>query len=295
MSDADTSARQPVALIAGCGDLGTEVGLRLAAAGQQVIGLRRRAAQLPAPITGWSADLTQPLTLPEGLPGPIDVLVLSAAAGGGGEAGYRAVYLEGTRHVLDALERAGQRPARVVLVSSTGVHGTAGEVDEGTPPQPARATGHVLLEAEQLLRDRHPDAVVLRLAGIYGPGRTRLIDAVREGTARIPDPDVTTNRIHRDDAARAVVALATVSDPPTTVIGVDDAPVGKGEVLRFLADELGLPPPPVATDGSRRATDKRCRNTVLRGVLDRAGTTLAFPSYREGYRAILAGQGTRHQ
>lgn len=286
----------PVALIAGCGDLGTEIGLRLIADGWQVVGLRRTPSRLPTAITGIGVDLTRPFDLPP-LPGGVALLVLSAAAGGGGVAGYRATYLDGTRHVLDALRRAGHAPTRTILISSTGVHGTSGEVDESTPPAPARPTGEVLLAAEQLVQQHAPGPVVLRLAGIYGPGRTRLIDQVRSGEARLPVPDVTTNRIHRDDAAQAVVALAGHPDPPAVVIGVDDAPVGKTEVLRFLAAELGLPAPAPAdaAASSARATDKQCRNRLLRRILGDAGVALTYPTYREGYRAILGGAGSRHQ
>lgn len=278
-------------LIAGCGDLGTEIGLRLHAAGHPVTALRRDPTVLPAAFDARAADLTRDGGLPP-LPDDVEVVV-HAAAGARGVDGYRALYRDGLRRVLDAVDPS--RLRRVLLVSSTAVYGvTDGSwVDETTPTEPARPTGGAVLEAERVAATCGAPAVVLRLAGIYGPGRTRLIDQVRTGTARVPDPPTHTNRIHRDDAAAAAVHLLDLDDPPPVVLGVDDAPVDKGEVLRFLADELGLPHPPVAEDetiGQGRGGDKRCRNDLLRAT----GWTPTYATYREGYRSMLAGEGTRH-
>jgi nucleoside-diphosphate-sugar epimerase len=282
-------------LIAGCGDLGTEVGLRLVDAGHQVYGLRRSPDVLPSDIHGLAGDLGRDDGLPP-LPDGID-LVVHAAAGARGADAYRAVYRDGLRRLLEAVAATGVTPRRVLFVSSTAVYGVddGSEVDEGTPAEPASETGAVLLETERLLAAATPTGIALRLAGVYGPGRTRLIDQVRDGSARLPVRPVHTNRIHRDDAAAAVVHLLTAVDRPAPVyVGVDDDPAEKGEVLRFLADELGVPHPPPATgaDGGRRRRggDKRCRNTLLRST----GWAPAYPTYREGYRAVLSGVGRRH-
>ena len=279
-------------LIAGCGDLGTEIGLRLAAAGHAVTGLRRDPSVLPDAIEGRATDLTRDDGIPA-LPDDVE-LVVHAAAGARGVDGYRALYRDGLKRVLHALEEAGQRPRRLLFVSSTAVYGvTDGSwVDEETPTEPLRPTGGAVLEAERVALHGQVPAVVLRLGGIYGPGRTRLIDQVRDGTAQVPDPPTHTNRIHRDDAATAAVQLLTMDAPPAVVLGVDDDPAEKGTVLRFLADELGLPHPPTAEDdaGQGRGGDKRCRNDRLRAT----GWTPRYPTFREGYRAILAGEGVRH-
>jgi nucleoside-diphosphate-sugar epimerase len=283
-------------LVAGCGDLGTAVGLRFAAAGHDVVGMRRRAELLPAPLVPLVGDLGGGLPP---LPADVEVVVLSAAAGGRSEDAYRQVYLDGSRRVLEALDAAGASPRRVLFVSSTAVYGDAdgGFVDEATPTAPGTATGAVLVAAEAAVADGPFPATAVRLAGIYGPGRTRLIDLVRAGDARLPRRPSPTNRIHRDDAAAAIVHLATaVDDPAPVYVGVDHATADRGEVLRFLADELGLPPPPPEDDvdgpqaGGRRGGDKRCRNDRLVAT----GFTFRFPTYREGYRSVLRGEGTRH-
>ncbi|WP_411375663.1 NAD-dependent epimerase/dehydratase family protein [Arthrobacter sp. MPF02] len=282
-------------LMAGCGDLGTEAGLRFAALGHRVVGWRRSPAILPPQIQGEAADLRSG-NLPR-IPADTAAVVIAVAADSPTEEAYRAAYLDGVTHVLDALERDGVRPGRVLFVSSTAVYGDAGGgwVDEGTAPEPGGFSGRVLVEAEDLLLSRlagtGTSAVSLRLGGIYGPGRTRLIDQVRSGSAVVPQDVRYTNRIHRDDAAGAIVHLVSMAASPAPVyIGVDDDPADLGSVLRFLASEMGLPEPPVGDAGPARAGNKRCRNSLLRST----GFSFTFPSFREGYRDIFAGNSVRH-
>lgn len=276
-------------LIAGCGDLGTEAGLRFAAAGFSVLGWRRSAEKIPAPLTGQAADLTGSLPA---IPADTEVVVISTAARERSEAAYRSAYVDGTANVLDALDRDGVHPRRILFVSSTAVYGDAGGgwLDEDSPTAPASVTGAVIREAEDLLHARRPDAIVLRLAGIYGPGRTRLIDQVRSGTAD-PGQGQLTNRIHRDDAASAIVHLTTaVADPAPLYLGVDNEPVEKREVLRFLAAELGTELRPEEPSNSSRGGNRRLSNTRLLST----GFEFSYPTFREGYRAVLAGDGVRH-
>lgn len=277
-------------VLAGCGDLGTEAGLRFAAAGHRVLGLRRSPQHLPEAITGLPVDLA---TERPDLPDDTEVVVVALTADRRDADGYRRTYLDGMTNTLDALDRRGLRP-RLLFVSSTAVYGVddGSEIDEDTPTEPSSATGRVIVETERAMHARRPDAVSLRLAGIYGPGRTSLIDQVRDGSARVPDTPRHTNRIHRDDAAAAIVHLTTaVGEPAPVYLGVDDRPVERAEVLRFLADELGAPHPPVTSGGATRGGDKLCRNDRLRAT----GFTFAHPTYREGYRAVLAGHGVRHR
>jgi nucleoside-diphosphate-sugar epimerase len=278
-------------VIAGCGDLGTEVGLRLAAAGHDIVGVRRSPERLPAPIVGVRGDLATGRIAD--LPVDTEVVVYAAAAGERSEAAYLGTYVAGPGYVLDALARAGAHPQRFVFVSSTAVYGTADGswVDEDTPAEPRTWSGRLLLDAEVAVLDRHPSPTVVRLSGIYGPGRTRLIDQVREGRAVVPVPPVHANRIHRDDAAAAIVhLLLTVAEPAACYLGSDRAPVERGEVLRWLAGELGVDPPATGPDARSRGGDKRCRSDRLVA----SGFRFAFPTYREGYTAVLRGEGVRH-
>ena len=282
-------------LLAGCGDLGTEAGLRFHALGHRVVGWRRSPAKLPSAIEGVAADLSAPGLPP--VPADTTAVVIAVAADSPSEEAYRASYVDGLTHVLDALERDGVQPGRVLFVSSTAVYGDAGGgwVDERTPAAPGGFSGRVLLEAEQLIQARFSGtattATSLRLGGIYGPGRTRLIDQVRNSSAVIPEDVRYTNRIHRDDAAAAIVHLATMAArPEATYVGVDNDPADLGTVLRFLATEMGLTEPPAGDAGPARGGNKRCRNSLLLST----GFTFTYPTFREGYRAVLAGTGIRH-
>jgi len=279
-------------VIAGCGDLGIETGLRFAAQGHHVVGLRRRGDLVPAPLVGRSVDLRHEVAPID--PGT-DVVVVALAAGSRDVDEYRATYVDGLRNVLDGIDASGSAP-RVIVVSSTAVYDVddGSTVTEATPAVAATPTAGVLLEAEALLRSRVPDAVLARLSGVYGPGRERLIEQVRGGTARLAPVEGSsphTNRIHRDDAAAALVHLATLDDPAPTYLVTDDEPARLDDVSAFLAAELGVPEPPRAESAGRQgAGDKRLSNALLRST----GWVPRSPSFREGYRAVTAGEGTRH-
>lgn len=283
-----TSRSPKQVLLAGCGDLGTEVGLRLIAGGAAVTGVRRRAELLPESFAQQSVDLR------EGFPvvgDDVDLVVVALTAEERTAEAYRAAYLEGLRNVLDAIDVSAADP-RIVLVSSTAVYDVDDDsiVDETTPATGRSATGGVLLETEQLLRERVPGGVILRLGGIYGPGRERLLDQVRQGGIRVSPESPFTNRIHRDDAARAILHLGSIDSPPSVVLGVDDEPVRLGDVLRFLATEMGAEEPGSGSSGHSAAGSKRLSNALLHST----GFEFTYPTFREGYRAVLAGTGARH-
>lgn len=271
-------------LIAGCGDVGTRLGLRLAADGHAVWGLRRDPASLPAPIRPLAADLAAGTgldTLPDGL----DHVVCTIAAGGGGEAAYRQAYVEAPLRLFEALERRGARVERVLFTSSTSVYGQddGSEVDETAPAEPASPTAALLRRGEQEVLDGPYPAVVLRLAGLYGPGRTWLIDQLRTGRARCT-PGVWSNRIHVLDAARACAHLLFLREPQPLYNGADDHPAPLCEVLDWLAGRLGVPAPArgTAADAMLRG-NKRVSNRQLR----RSGFQLRHPGYRDGYVDML--------
>ncbi|WP_026819791.1 epimerase [Arthrobacter castelli] len=278
-------------LIAGCGDLGTEIGLRFADAGYQVAGIRRSPEVLPDPITGLRCDLA---TQRPPVPTETKIVVMATSPDARTEDAYRAAYLRSLEHLLDGLDAADTTVERMILVSSTAVHDTndGGWITEDSATEASTATAAVLAETERLLHARLPQATILRLAGLYGPGRTRLIDRVRTGTAQLPSTKRYTNRIHRDDAAAAIVHLATaVSDPASVYLGADDEPCPRADVMRFLADEIGATLLPAADSGDLNApSGKRVSNRRLTGT----GFALRYPTYRHGYRAILSTDGVRH-
>lgn len=274
-------------LIAGCGDLGSGVGLALADAGHQVWGLRRRPEQIPAPIRPLGGDFSRPDGLPE-LPDALDVVYFIATPGRFEDEAYRLAYVEGMRHLLAALDRQEQSPGRIILVSSSSVYGVTdgGWVDEDTPAEPGGFSGQRLLEAEQLLAESPHPGVIIRFGGIYGPGRERMLRKVRNGEPVVTDPPQYTNRIHRDDCVGALVHLFGLEHPAPLYLGVDNHPCTQEELTDWLADRIGLPRPPKETGsaGGVRGSNKRCRNDRLVA----SGYRLRYPDYRAGYEAMLA-------
>ncbi|MCF6376125.1 hypothetical protein L2K70_00735 [Nocardioides KLBMP 9356] len=265
----------PDVLLVGAGDLGSAVGLRLADLGHSVLALRRDAARVPAPLVGRSVDLTA------GAPVLSDVsprlVVVALTARPRTEEAYRATYVDGMARALDALPVP---PERAVLVSSTAVmpshDGPPPLDDEDRPTAPGDGPGRQLVAAEEAFHARIPHGTVLRLSGLYGGSSTRLLDQVRDG--RIDDPHRWTNRIHREDAAAAVVHLLTMESTPEAVyLGTDDEPAQLGDVASYLAEGLGAPPPPPADPAHGHG--KRLSNARLRAT----GWAPTRPSYREGY------------
>lgn len=263
-------------LIAGCGDVGTRLGLRLAAEGVEVHALTRRSAP-PAPLRGHHVELMLPQpSWPLGL--DFDSLVYLPAPVQRDRAGYRALYLDGPARLLDALPAL---PQRIVFVSSTAVHGEdhGGWVDEDTPPQPRAWNGELLLEAEQRLRERVARLVVVRFAGLYGPGREALLAGVRAGRAGASGH--WTNRIHVHDAAAALHHVLGLAAPAGLYLGADGQPALEAEVMQWLAARLGLASTaPIAGPPSGR------RVRVAR--LAASGFDWAWPDYRAGYGGLLA-------
>jgi len=277
-------------LIAGCGYVGAALGALLDRESHAVSGLRRRAGSLPWGVRPIEADLCIPSTLRE-LPPRLDFVFFMAAPGGRDDALYRALYVEGLGNLLDALVEQKQQPRRVFLTSSTSVYGQKdGEwVDESSPTEPTSFAGRRVLEAEALLFAGPFPATVVRFGGIYGPRRTRLVERVRNGRVVYQvEPPHFTNRIHRDDCAGALRHLMQQGEPERVVLGVDCEPAPEADVYRWLAGVLGAPPPrpgtPDATADPERSGSKRCRNDRLRAT----GYAFRYPSYREGYAAVLA-------
>lgn len=276
-------------LIAGCGDVGSRLAAQLPANNWQVYGLRRSIERLPAGVTGVAGDLFSDQCPGQWPEGNIDYLVYSAAATDHDEAGYQAAYIEGLKHTLGWLKQKGQRPKRLLFVSSSGVYSqTEGEwVDETSPAEATSYSGRIMREAEQIALNSGIAASVVRLTGIYGPGREWMLGQVRKGYRVAVDPPLYGNRIHADDAGGLLAFLLQADLQGKTLedcyIGVDNAPVPLAEVVGWLRERLGITE--WAAEASvRRAGSKRCSNARAKAL----GWEPRYPSYREGYSAMLA-------
>ena len=163
-------------------------------------------------------------------------------------------------------------------------------VDEDTVPSPADFRGVEILKGEDFVRNGSIPGISLRLGGIYGPGRAQLLERVRSGEANcLGNEQVWSNRIHRNDAAGALMHLLTRDDPEPVYIGVDDEPSPICEVYRYLARLAGVPEPAVGAESQERSSNKRCSNRLLRS----SGYSFEFPAFKEGYRALVESETGR--
>lgn len=252
-------------LVVGCGYLGRRVAAGWLARGDRVWATTRspqRAAELAAAgLEPLVVDLTGPFPL-AALP-DVDTVLWSASPDPASGTGHHALHVVGLGAVLDALPGT----PRVLFTSSTGVYGDAagGIVTEATPPQPDRPAGRAILEAERILGARCPGrSVVLRVAGLYGPGRLPRLDDLRAGRPLAGDPDTWLNLIHADDAAAVVVAVADHPAPAPLYVVSDGRPVRRREWYAALARLVGAPEPTWDTGTPRpRGGDKRVDPAAL--------------------------------
>lgn len=275
-------------LIVGCGDLGLEVARRLLKTNFNVLGIRRQALHNQNfPII--AGDVTQPTTLKQLAQTQAKYLVYCVAASEQTDENYHQIYVQGLKNTL-AVFANGSALQHVFFVSSTRMYGQVTEalLDENDIPQPSDFGGVRLLEAEQYLHQAALDSkqwkgTALRLTGIYGLGRNRMIHLAQD-LNRWPITNHWTNRIHRDDAAAFIVFLMArlLARKPIEdcYIVTDSCPVSMYEVLTWIGHQLGVPVKDVeAVQGGKRMSNQRMLST---------GFDLQYPNYKKGYAPLIA-------
>jgi len=284
-------------LIIGCGYLGQRLGTMLHERGERVFGTVRSASRA-AIIAGLGiepviADVLEPNTL-EQLPEAERVFYCVGFDRTAGSS-MRTVYVDGLQNGIDRLPRSA---TRFVYASSTGVYGqTDGAwVDESAPTSPQHESGEVCLQAEDRVRawahagDTQASAVVLRFAGLYGPGRLVRRSILERGEPIPGDPHKFLNLIHIDDAAQAAAAALTAFQPEPLYLVCDDRPVTRAEYYAEMATLLGTPEPrfepprPETPEAARDATNKRISNQHIKNGLHLA---LLHPDLKTGLLASL--------
>lgn len=235
-----------------------------------------------------------------------DFLVNTVSAASRSLDGYRHSYLEGMKSLI-AWAAAGKGKSQLVYTSSTSVYpqvdgSDVREGDTGFHFEGLRPNAEVLLEAEALLEEPLPGlsrAFVLRLAGIYGPGRHYMLDQLREGRTEFAGVgDYWINLIHRDDIVSAVfAALESPAEVSDRIFNVSDGhPVLKQDLVQWLADRLNLgrttfnPAQQTTRQASRSDSDGRLPHRVVRvdRIIDQLGWIPQYPDYKAGYSELIA-------
>jgi nucleoside-diphosphate-sugar epimerase len=272
-------------LVIGCGYLGLRVARRWLAQGDSVVALTRSDAHAQfiqdlgiEPVIG---DVTQPASL-AGLT-DVDTLLYAVGLDRNSGQSQRDVYVGGLDNVL---ARMAGRVRRLLYISSTSIYGqNDGQwVDETSECRPESESGKVCLDSENLLRDRVPDANILRLAGIYGPGRlVARIESLRAGLVAEGNPEAWLNLIHVDDAVATVLACERRGAPGSTYVVCDDHPCRRREYYSLLAWMAGAPLPRFEPPSST-GLNKRCSNRRLHEELQ---VVLRFPRMNIGLPQAL--------
>ena len=286
-------------MIFGCGYLGRRVASRWQSTGETVCAVTRNADHAAHFFEqGWQpfvADIMNPHSLVN-LP-PASTVLFSVGFDRTTNESIERVYVDGLKNVLAALDT--RSVERFIYISSTGVYGQSGDVwvNEDSPCEPSRDGGKACLAAENILR-RSPvgdRSVILRLAGIYGPGRVpRLTEMQKAGP--MPVSNGFLNVIHVEDAADVVVLAASFSPPkgrqlPRTFLVADGNPVRRHDYYDELARCWAIPKPdytdPISANQpikARRLGSKRVRTDRMMRELK---PSLNFPSYRQGLQSII--------
>jgi nucleoside-diphosphate-sugar epimerase len=283
-------------LIAGCGWLGSALGRALVARGDRVTGVRRT----PSAGTVLRALGIEPLFLDladvrsvAAVPDDAKAIVACQAAKADSGNAYHAAYVEATRNLLLAARRL--RVRSFVYTSSTGVFGQTdgSDVDETTPPAPSGPAAQVLVEAEQTVLDAARSGVracVVRLSGLYGPGRTGAFERVRTLVlGRGEGDDTWMNWCHLDDAVATVMAALDRGRPGAIYHATDAHPARRREVVEWIASRLdteegrspavGTPLARPRGGAHRRILGERTRREL--------GLSLSRPSFRDGFAPLF--------
>lgn len=281
--------------IVGCGDIGRRVarlwredGAAVCALARSTASARRQEGLGIVPVRG---DLDRPSSL-SGLPTRGSLLYYLAPPPDAGDTDPRM------RAFLSRIP-SGEDPDKIVYMSTTGVYGDlgGGVATEETPPSPGTSRGKRRLDAESALlawgRERSVPAVILRVAGIYGPGRLP-IEKVRKGTPVPAENDSPfTNRIHSEDLARICVAAGRRGKGGAVYNVSDGHPGTITQYYNAVADLLGVRRPPAVTMAeARKALDKamlsylgESKRVDNRKMLQELGVELLYPDLETGLAA----------
>ena len=270
----------PQILIAGCGYVGQATADLFHAAGWAVEGWTHSAQSAGSlttkPYPVYAVDITDQAQI-AARASRFDAVTHCASSGGGDADAYRQIYLNGARNLLDRFVGT-----KLLFTSSTSVYAQRDGscVTEESETKPLREASRILLETEKVVLGS--GGIVARLAGIYGPGRSALLNKFLAGSAVIdPENDRFVNQVHRDDIAAALFLLLSRQAEAAQIYNVvDDQPILQSECYRWLAQRLNRPAPPIGRSKQQRKrgdSNKRVSNAKLR----RLGWTPHYPTFSD--------------
>lgn len=273
-------------LIIGCGDIGLRLTHYLAPNIYQITGIRRHCPPDTPKLRYKSCNAQDAMALKAALAEGFDIIIITMTPGERSDAGYEQAYVTTCRNLVRALTDLEQQPDLIIFVSSTAVYAQddGSWVDESSPTAPSSFSGKRLLEAEAIIRNSGFPNTLVRFSGIYGPGRNRLIEQVKQQRASASTSY--TNRIHAEDCAGFLAHLLNHQESLAPVyIATDSAPTPMVEVVSWIAAQLK-----VQDFLSAETTNERGNKKLSNALMLNSGYKLRYDTYQQGYAEMLNEQ-----
>ena len=272
-------------LFIGCGDIAQRAATEMQAR-YKCFGLRRQPDNLPEYIQPIKADATDTEQLLSVASEGFDIWIATITPSEFTEQAYRDSYLASAKSIAASIAKLQKAPRLMLWVSSTSVYGDLkGDwANEETQPEPNTFSGKILLAAEKIIQQIPCETSVIRFSGIYGPGRTRLLNQVLAGKGRPISPEQWSNRVHADDCGGILAHLVeyALSGNPLLpdYLASDSAPVTQHEIRQWLAQQLAVS---LVEEEVKAGPTRRCDNSRLLS----SGYQFKYPTFKEGYGSLI--------
>ncbi len=270
-------------LIIGCGDIGQRLALHLDQNDYQITGIRRNYTPDLPHLHYQRCDASDSVQLKSTLTANFDIIVITMTPNERSDTGYECAYVHTCKHLVESLIALNQRPELIIFVSSTAVYaqGDGLVINESAVTEPISFSGKRLLEAEAVIHNSGFTNTLVRFSGIYGPGRTRLIEQVKQGKAS--SSPFYTNRIHAEDCAGFLAHLINHRENLAPVyIATDSHPTPMADVVSWIASQLGVKDF-LSADATNDRGNKRLSNELMLST----GYKLRYESFQKGYAEML--------
>ena len=274
-------------LFIGCGDIAQRT-VKLIGQSHHCLGLRRNLVDSPF-IELTKADASSSQQLRKVASQGFDIWVATLTPSEFTRKAYKESYLAVAQSISKTVDALPYPPKLIIWVSSTSVYGdnNGDWVDETTKPNPVTFSGEILLQAEEIIQNLPCSSTVVRFSGIYGPGRARLLSQVQEGKGRPATPEQWSNRIHADDCggvlAHLIKLFALDRSIEPVYLASDSEPVTQHDIRKWIAGCLFID---LIEETVAIGPARRCSNRLLL----ESGFSFKYPSFREGYAALIEDQ-----
>ena len=273
-------------LIVGCGQLGFSIVKNADPDIFKLYGFSRSLRKSPPSIEMHQVDILKTEAIDAiKLINP-EIIIYAVSADTQSIESYQEHYVAGLKNTYEAILEL-DHFKHLFFVSSTRVYGqkTTKILSELDIAEPSDYGGEALLEAETVARQLKDKATILRLSGIYGPNRTRMIQLAQSTPGNWPATNNWSNRIHEEDAARFIVFLMkrimmNESIEPLYLV-TDGVPTKQYDVLTWIRNRLQL------TTDTIEVPILESGKQLQSVLLNQSGFELKYPDFTYGYEAII--------